>query len=179
MHTVKLKTIFSLLTITGTCLLGFTLYNSFIRSKQPQIIVENHTNKILRVANFQYTSLTEEATGEDEYYRKEIYRIEALGSETYGIRDENMKKNPNYLMLSYYSTSDGIYPEYGNKTQVEPSENFKNGGRIFFASIPKKPNTQAYCRFKVDIYEDRKRIVKPLPNDYLCDKPLYYYEAKD
>ena len=176
MHKLKnikiLIIFFILITILG---FGYKLYTIYELSKLPKIFIENHTDKILRVANFQYTSFTEEPSENEMSFFKEIYRIDALDTQTYELRKENINKNPNYLVISYYSTTNGIDPEFGNDTTKEPIDNHKNDGRLFFSSTPKKQSEKSYCSFKVDLYENKKRIITPLPDDNSCQKRLYYY----
>lgn len=158
-------------------MLSYKFYKVYQLSKLPKIIVQNHTSKILRVANYQSTSLTEETTGEDEYYAKEIYRIDPLDTQMYELRQENIKKNPNYLTISYYSTLNGT--DYELVKESESEYTFKNSGHILFGSIPKNANSQSFCYFKVDIYENKKRAITPLSDNNSCEKKLYYYGVNE
>lgn len=155
----------------------FKFYNKNSLSQSPKIIVENHTNKIMRVANYQSTSLTEETAGKDEYYAKEIYRIDPLGTQTYELRKDNLIKNPNYLIISYYSTVNGIDYELVKENEFEYV--FKNSGHILFGSIPKNEIENSHCSFKVDLYENKKIEINPLLGDSSCEKRLYYYGVNE
>lgn len=176
LHLIKNKIVILIIVFLGL-ILSYRFYKIYQLSKLPKIIVENHTDKIMRVANYQFTSITEETTGEDEHYAKEIYRIDPSDTQTYELREENLIKNPNYLTISYYSTVDGTNYELVKESESEYI--FKNSGHILFGSIPKNPNEHSYCSFKVDLYQNKKRIIKPLSVDNSCERKLYYYGVNE
>lgn len=77
-----------------------------------------------------------------------------------------MIKHPNYLTISYYSTVNGIDCELVKENEFEYI--FKNSGHILFGSIAKNEMDYSYCSFKVDLYENKNRVIKPLSSDSSC-----------
>lgn len=153
-------------TITKLIITTFSLALVFLYLiSNKAFIVTNYVGKPISVMNFQYEKLDVDPTISEMESYEDRYIVQPNQSKIFKVLIRNRLNNTLYIGIDFfYSVKD-----------PEESEYYNSNGTTF-SSESQYANQQAYCKFQIDVYPNRKTIVTPT-RKWGCINPMYYHKS--